>query len=91
MAVFGGLWDVVTVVFLVLVFAEYTKLRARTPKAFNFVAASGVLVLLAAASDWLGVAGPLAVQGVSTLFSVIAWILLLIGTLWAAYELTKSK
>ena len=90
MVVFGGLWDAAIVIFLVLVFAEYMKVRAKASKAFNFVAGAGLLVLLAAASPWIGLV-PGAEQGASLLFGVIAWILLLIGALWGALEMTKSK
>ena len=90
MVVFGGLWDAAIVIFLVLVFAEYVKVRAKASKAFNFIAGAGLLVVLAAASPWIGL-----VPGVDTvatwLFGVIAWILLLIGALWGAVEMTKSK
>lgn len=90
MAIFGGLWDAALVIFLVLVFAEYLKIRAKMSKQFNWIAASGVVVLLAAASSWIGLG--VAVEGtLTTLFGLIAWILLLIGALWSALELTKSK
>jgi len=90
MALFGGLWDVAIVIFLVLVFAEYAKVRSKASKQFNWIAASGVLILLAAASSWIGLV-PGAQQGATLLFSVIAWILLLIGALWTTAELLKAK
>jgi hypothetical protein len=90
MVIFGGLWDVVTVIFLVLVFAEYAKVKAKISRPTNFIAGAGVLLLLAAGSELLGIV-PSAVYWLTTIFSVIAWILLLIGTLWATYELTKAK
>ncbi|MBI4181492.1 MAG: hypothetical protein HY520_00795 [Candidatus Aenigmarchaeota archaeon] len=91
MALFGGAWDAVVVIFLVLVFAEYMKVRAKASKQFNWIAASGLLVLLVAASPWLGGVVPTAQSGAEMLFGIIAWILLLIGTLWGAVELLKSK
>ncbi|MBI4021111.1 MAG: hypothetical protein HY369_02620 [Candidatus Aenigmarchaeota archaeon] len=91
MALFGGLWDAAVVIFLVLVFAEYMKVRTKATKQFNWIAGSGLLVLLAAASSWISVAGNSVVSGATTLFGVIAWIMLLIGALWGALELTKAK
>ncbi len=90
MVVFGGLLDLVIVVFLVLVFAEYVKIRTKADKPFRLVASAGVLALLAAGSSLLEVAGPTAVFWIGTIFSVISWILLLIGTLWATAELSKK-
>ena len=91
MALFGGLWDAALAIFLVLAFAEYVKIRAKASKQFNWIAASGVLILLAAASSWISVLGAQAMSGAETLFSVIGWILLLIGSLWGAAELLKAK
>jgi len=90
MALFG-VWDAAIVIFLVLVFAEYVKVRAKVSKQMNFIAGAGLLVVLSNASSWISVAGSSVVDGVTVLFGAIAWILLLIGTLWAALELTKAK
>ena len=90
MAIFGGLWDAAVAIFLVLVLAEYIKVRARISKQTNWIAASGLLVVLAAASNWIGVYS--GVQSVlETLFGAIAWILLLVGTLMGASALLKAK
>ncbi len=91
MAIFGGLWDAALVIFLVLVFAEYVKVRAKLSKPFNFLAGAGLLLILAAASSWISIVGTQAVYWLTTLFSVIAWILLLIGALMGAFALTKAK
>ncbi len=91
MAIFGGLWDAVIAIFLVLVFAEYVKVRAKISKQFNLIAASALFILLAVASmEWLTIAGD-AAYWAHVLFSMIGWILLLIGTIWGALELTKAK
>lgn len=90
MALFGGLWDAVLVIFLVLVFAEYVKVRAKASKQFNWIAAGGLLALLAAVSPWIGIV-PGAEAGATMLFGVIGWILVLIGALWGAVELLKAK
>ena len=91
MALFGGLWDAALAIFLVLVFAEYVKVRSKASKQFNWIAAGCLLVLLAGASSWVSIAGTTAVSGAETLFSVIGWIMVLIGALWGSMELLKAK
>jgi len=91
MALFG-VWDAAIVIFLVLVFAEYVKVRAKVSKQMNFIAGAGLLTVLAGASSWISFQGfELVSAGLGTLFSAIAWILLLVGTIWAAIELMKAK
>ena len=91
MAIFGGLWDAVIAIFLVLVFAEYVKMRAKASKQFNMIAASALIALLAGASTWIAGFASTAAGTLGNVFGAIAWILLLIGTLWGALELIKAK
>ncbi|MBI4176281.1 MAG: hypothetical protein HY518_03685 [Candidatus Aenigmarchaeota archaeon] len=90
--VFGpGLLDFVIAVFLVLVFAEYIKIRSKS-KGFSLIAAAGVLFLLAytfmssTLTFWGQVS--MAVYG-QWLFEVIGWVLMLVGALWVAADLSK--
>ena len=89
MVVFGGLWDAAVAVFVVLVLAKYAGVKAG--KGLNLVAGAGVLSLLAAASSYIVVAGAQVTTAVETLFSVIGWILLLVGAILATVELAQSK
>ena len=89
MVVFGALLDMVIVVFLVLVFAKYAGIT--TKKGLKLVGAAGLLALLAEASSLITVAGSNVVAGAITLFSVLAWIALLIGVILAVVELVQSK
>lgn len=91
MAIFGGLLDVVVVVFLVLVFAEYIKLRAKVEKPMKFLAASALLLLLAYSFGMsvFAYAGGAAAYG-TQLFEILGWIMLLVGTLWGTLELIKK-
>ena len=73
-----------------LVFAEYCKYRAKADKPLRLIAGAGLLALLAAGSSLLAVAGAQVVSGLETLFSVIAWILLLVGVLWGVYTLYQK-
>jgi hypothetical protein len=90
--IFGGLLDVVVVVFLVLVFAEYIKLRAKVDKPMKFLAGAAMLFLLAWSFGGLtvfGYAGAAAAYG-TQLFEILGWILLLVATLWGTLELIKK-
>ena len=96
--IFGGLLDVVVVVFLVLVFAEYIKLRAKVDKPMKFLAASALLFLLAWAFStvngtnvmtFMGMLGGADVYALY-LFEFLGWLLLLIATLWGTMELIKK-
>jgi hypothetical protein len=92
MVIFGGLLDLVLLVFLILVFAEYTKLRSKYDKAFKFIAGAALLFLLAFSfglSVWVDMVGMSAMYGMY-LFEIIGWIFLLVGTLWGAVEMVKN-
>jgi len=90
MVVFGGLWDIAIVVFVVLVLAKYANVTSK--KGLGWLATAGVLALLAAGSgDLLAVAGTAVTYWVAALFSVLSWIALLVGVLMAALELMKMK
>ena len=91
MAIFGGLLDLVLLVFLVLVFAEYTKIRAKYDKAFKFLTASALMFLLAFVFTGLDfwVMIPASIYG-TYLFEFIGWLFVLIGTLFGALEMLKK-
>jgi hypothetical protein len=77
---------------LVPVLAEYMKVRAKSVKAFNLIAAGGLLTVLSAALAVLS--NPVIGLSVVTVYlglllDVIAFILVLIGTLMAAAQLVK--
>lgn len=94
MAVFeAGIFDLVLLVFLVLVFAEYTKIRQRS-KGFHWIAGSGLLFLVAGSfmpahlDFWSSVPG--AVTG-QWLFEFIGWVFLLVGALVVVSDISKIK
>ncbi len=96
MVVFGGHLDWVIVIFLVLVFAEYTKVRAKSAKGFGLIGGAAVFFLLAgsfAVPGGLGFMGLLTTSGLAAvgqyLFEVIGFIFLLIGTILVAIDWTK--
>lgn len=91
MVVFGGHLDWVMVIFLVLVFAEYTKVRAKSAKGFGLIGGAAVLFLLAGSFGALGFMQLMASTAVwgQYLFEVIGFIFLLIGTILVAIDWTK--
>lgn len=89
----------VTSVFVVLALAEYTGIRKQAEKAFNWVAAGGVLMLLSGVTaESLG-SGTLGMVGLGSLsfgsqlaglFSVLGGISVLVGALLAALTLLQE-
>lgn len=86
----ADVWTILALL-LVPVFAEYAKVRGKASRAFNLVFGAGVLLLLANSFSLVSAAGASVVSGGTLLFNVIAWILLLVGSLWAAYNLVQGK
>ena len=86
--IFGAIPDLVILIFAVLALCKYMGLKARK---MHVIASAGFMALLAAGSTLLGGIDSVGVvEGVSALFSVLAWILLLIGALMVSLELYKS-
>lgn len=82
--------DAVVVIFLVLVFAEYAKIRGKAEKQFTWIAGAGIFFLLAAGFElefWGLVTGA---RFGSYLFQFLGWLWLLIGVLWGVLALTKK-
>lgn len=85
--VFG---EVAVIVFVVLVLAKYANVVSK--KGLGWVGAAGMVALLAAgSSELLAVAGTAVTYWVAALFSVLAWLALLIGVVMTALELLKLK
>lgn len=94
MAVFSaGIFDLVLLVFLVLAFAEYAKVRQKS-KGFNWLAGAGLLFLTAGAfmpahlDFWDSVPGAITGQW---LFEFAGWVFLVVGALVVVMDLTKTK
>jgi len=93
MVIFGGLLDYVIVVFLVLVFAEYTKMRSKLDKQFAWIAGGAVWFLLAHLFDstltFMGQLGEIQVYGL-WLFEFLGFLFVLIGVLLAGIKLINK-
>lgn len=83
--------------FLVFVFAHYAKIKDSAPKGFAFLAAGAVFLLLQATTALGSTALVSAVAGLDGVFSalnllwtVLAWVLVLVGTLFVAKELVTQ-
>jgi len=88
--------DVLTALALLLVpvLAEYVKIRTKLSKAFNLIAAAGLLTLLSASLSVLSnpvIGASVITTYLGLLIDVIAFILIIIGTLIATNRLLKSK
>lgn len=78
------------------IFAEYGKIRAKAPMAFNFIFGGGVLFLLAIGftvfgAGLFGAVGSSVVVYGGVLFNVIGWIFLLVGALQTAFKLAMDR
>ncbi len=91
MVVFGVMVDAAIAVFVILVLAKYAGVTSK--KGFAWIASAGVVGLLAASSAWIAVADSTVAGlsgGLTALFSVIAWILLLVGALTTVMDWIKK-
>ncbi len=90
MVLFGGLLDYVIVVFLVLVFAEYTKMRSKLEKQFAYIVGGAIWLLLAhlfsGALSFMGLLIDIETYGLY-LFEFLGFLLILIGAVWAGIKL----
>lgn len=88
---FGTGLDIAIGILLALVFAHYIGLTKKVKKAFSWMAAGAVSFVLAGVFETTPFINEWVTQGTINyglgLFSVIGWILVLIGSLWAIYQL----
>jgi len=80
--VFGGLLDYVIVVFLVLVFAEYTKMRAKYEKQFAWIAGGAIWFLLAYLFNGGVISVWSEVGGIDMIIGYLGWLFEIIGVLF---------
>ena len=82
----------IATILLAPVLAEFAKIRTKAARAFSFIAASGVLFLLAQGfTIFNGISGAAMVADVGVmLFDVVGLIFLLVGAVWAAITLMQK-
>lgn len=81
--VFEGLVDLGIALLLAVAIAEYAKVRHKSDSGFNWVAASGVFFLFAGTfASAPAITSPLSFgqYGVIDIFTVLAWIFALVGS-----------
>ncbi|MEM7825375.1 MAG: hypothetical protein QW412_00765 [Candidatus Aenigmatarchaeota archaeon] len=92
MAIFTGTIEWGVALLLGVALAEYTKFTKKSEKGFAWLATAGVFFLFAGVFPQIVLEYiPLGNIGLDTIFSVIGWILALIGTLFIAYEVLLEK
>lgn len=88
--IFGVLLDYVIVVFLVLVFAEYTKMRSKLDKQFAWIAGGAIWLLLAylftGVLEFMTFAGEIETY-LLYLFEVLGFLFVLIGAIMIGIKL----
>ncbi|MFB6089228.1 MAG: hypothetical protein ABEK36_05610 [Candidatus Aenigmatarchaeota archaeon] len=75
------------------VLAEYANLKEKTGTAFGWIAGAGLFFLLSSTFEntfWSVVSTQASYWG-SLLFQFFGWIFAFIGTIWAAYLITKEE
>ncbi|MBU0953655.1 MAG: hypothetical protein KKA90_04545 [Nanoarchaeota archaeon] len=79
-------------VLLAPVFAEYARIRAKSARGFNLIFAAGTMFLLAWGFTVFSgtLAANIAPMG-ELLFDFIGWVLLLVGAITVALDLSKAK
>jgi len=95
MAVVGDLVLLGLAFLLAPVFAEYSRIRKKAEKGFNWIAAAGILFLFAGTLSTsimpATLADTLGELYIRELFYVVGWIFALIGTVFGAYEILSKK
>jgi len=83
--------DVAIGLFLCLAFSHYTELARKAEKAFKWISAGAVSFLLAGVFELTPIISGFVTAGTLNygfaLFAVVGWILVMIGALWALYQL----
>jgi len=88
---FGTGIDVAVGLLLALVFCQYLDIVKKAEKAFTWIVTGAVSFLLAGVFDSVALISTWVTSGGVNygfaLFSVVGWILVLVGSLWAMYQL----
>lgn len=89
---FSGILGLGIACLLAPVFAEYANIREEAGMGFSFIAGGGVLYLLSSSFEMTGFFGQVASLSTmgASLFEVIGWIFVLIGSLMTVYKLVTK-
>lgn len=93
--VFTGLIDASLAIFILIALAQYARIRDKTEKGYNWLAAGGVVLLFAglfAVAPALGsILGAGIWEGLGKLFQIVGWLFALVGIAFVAYETVVEK
>lgn len=91
--VFAGLTDIGVALLLGVALAEFAKVRHKSDMGFNWLAVSGVLFLFSGTFSSAAALTSYFQAGISLMdvFSIIGWIVALIGTVVVAKDLLMEK
>lgn len=89
--VFGTGIDVAIGVFLAYAFSEYVGLVKKAEKAFKWIGAGAISLVLAGVFQTTPLISEWVTSGANNYgyvaFGVVGWVLILVGTVWALYQL----
>ncbi len=93
---FGAtLVDVGVGVLILVALAQYAKIRDKAEKGFNWLAASGAILLFSGLFEVAPALGNLIGSGIwsglGSLFQIVGWIFALVGVCFVAYETIVEK
>lgn len=88
----SGLIDLGVALLLVVALAEFAKVKRKSERGYSWLAASGVLMIFAGATEVLPASIPY-IQDLflSQIFSLAGWIFALIGALFILYETLMER
>lgn len=93
--VFTALIDASVAVFILVALAQYAKIRDKSERGYNWLAAGGVLLLFAglfAVAPALGnLIGSTIWSGLGNVFEIVGWLFALVGVVFVAYETVVEK
>ena len=94
--VFAPLIDASVAIFILIALAQYAKIRDKSERGYNWLAAGGVIILFAALFSVAPAFG--SAVGLSTvwnnigdIFQIIGWLFALVGVAFVAYETVIEK
>lgn len=93
--VFAPLIDASIAVFILVALAQYAKIRDKSERGYNWLAAGGVLLLFAGlfgvATALGNLIGTTIWSGLGNLFQIVGWLFALVGVVFVAYETIVEK
>jgi protein-S-isoprenylcysteine O-methyltransferase Ste14 len=94
----AGLMDAGVAIFILVALAQYARIRDKSEKGYNWLAAAGVILLFAglfsvapALGDLIGGSQGSIWNFLESAFEIIGWIFALVGVVFIGYETIVEK